>query len=93
MYISTPACSYTGLCSPVGAAVPREQCSLWTLTAAGNEGPAIALLHTHWACVKILPLCETPEVLCGLENASRASTDTAVGRKQGELYVLAEPCL
>lgn len=52
MYISTPACSYTGLCSPVGAAVPQEQCSLRTLTAAGNEGPAIALLHTHWACVK-----------------------------------------
>lgn len=52
MYISTRACCCTFLCSPVGAAVPREQCSLRTLTAAGNEGPVIALLHTHWACVK-----------------------------------------
>lgn len=72
MYISTPACSCTFLCSPVGAAVPREQCSLRTLTAAGNEGPVIALLHTHWACVKILPLCETPEVLCGLGKCQQS---------------------
>lgn len=38
----------------------------------------------------ILPPCESPEGLCGLENATGASVDKAVSRKWVEISVLSE---